>query len=96
MSTEEQLEKFYHSVIAAAVTLNSQYIFNQGNFNNQSLIEARERLRGVCNTNSLSMVIIPDGMDAVLEIRTEEKELVLRIVMNVETFKDCEKGEEYI
>jgi hypothetical protein len=95
MSTEEQLEKFYNTVINAAVALNSQWLFNHGNFNNQSLIEARERLRGICNANSLSMVIIPDGDDAVLVIKTEEKELVLQIVMNKMTYLDDEKGVEY-
>ena len=95
MSTEEQLEKFYNSVINAAVALNSQWLFNHGNFNNWSLIEARERLRDICNANSLSMVIIPDGDDAVLVIKTEEKELVLQIVMNKMTYLDDEKGVEY-
>lgn len=95
MSTEEQLEEYYHSVVNAAVCLNGQYIFNQRNFNNWTLIEARERLRQICNSLNLDMVIIPDGEDAVLVIKTKEKELVLQIVMNMQTYLDDEKGEEY-
>lgn len=92
MSTTEELKKKYDAVINAAVTLNGQWIFNQGDFNNQTLIRARENLRAICKENNLDMILIPDGKDTVLVIKVADtREFVLQIVMNLETFESEEE-----
>ena len=91
MSTEEELKQKYDAIISSAVTLNSQWIFNQGNFNNWTLIKARENLRTICKENNLDMILIPDGEDTVLVIKVADtRELVLQIVMNLITFESEE------
>ena len=91
MSTERELKEKYDAIINSAVTLNSQWIFNQGNFNNWTLIKARENLRAICKENNLDMILIPDGEDMVLVIKVADaRELVLQIVMNLMTFESEE------
>ena len=91
MSTERELKEKYDAIINSAVTLNSQWIFNQGNFNNETLIKARENLRTICKENNLDMILIPDGEDTVLVIKVADtRELVLQIIMNLMTFESEE------
>ena len=91
MSTERELKEKYDAIINSAVTLNSQWVFNQGNFNNPTLIKARENLRSICKKNNLDMILIPDVEDTVLVIKVADtRELVLQIVMNLMTFESEE------
>ena len=91
MSTERELKEKYDAIINSAVTLNSQWIFNRGNFNNWALIKARENLRTICKENNLDMILIPDGEDTVLVIKVADtRELVLQIIMNLMTFESEE------
>ena len=91
MSTERELTEKYDAIINSAVTLNSKWILNQGDFNNWTLIKARENLRAICKENNLDMILIPDGEDTVLVIKVADtRELVLQIIMNLMTFESEE------
>ena len=92
MSTEQELENYYNSIIPAAVTLNSQFIFSRGNFEgNWAIKEARKRLEDTCKENNLKLALIPDGTDIVMVIKTQEGELVLQLIMNFENYESEEE-----
>lgn len=92
MSTLKELEHYYNSIIPAAVTLNSQFIFSKGEFNsNWAILEARKRLEAACQENNLNLALIRDGNDVVMTIKTQENELVLQLIMNFENYESEEE-----
>lgn len=90
MSTQEELENYYQKIIKQAVSLNTNYLFARGNFRNETLKFVKKELQDECKKLNLIMSLIPDGEDTILSIETKEKELVLQIILNIQTYEDEE------